>query len=332
MTKTKLGCAILAALLLASCNEDKDECKTECVGNVAYSCVNDVQETKDCGTGGCISGACIDAVVCTENAMQCSAAGVPQKCVGNKWVDQKPCGKTQTCKGAGNCENNNTTVCTENDMQCSETGVPQKCVGNKWVDQSPCGTNQTCKGKGSCEDNNTNTKTSCGPNDEAICQLRDDGHIWAVACFDGSPVDDDFNEDCTAQGLPCSIVQVRDNFGTYDEAQCACTKDTDCSGSTPYCDTGSKACVECKKESHCSGKPGTTCKSGVCSGNVVTQPDCTGIEQGDICQTDTSGNSWLVVCVEGLVIYDDGYDYHITKNCTQLHKRCVESGGSASCQ
>jgi hypothetical protein len=85
------------------------------------------------GSGGCTG-------VCKLNQVQCSAAGIPQKCnASGSWADQTACQSGYACSG-GSC------VCSSPNTQC-----PSGCVNVLGSDANNCGScGHSCGSGGTC--------------------------------------------------------------------------------------------------------------------------------------------------------------------------------------
>ncbi|MBQ9817196.1 MAG: hypothetical protein IJM59_07020, partial [Proteobacteria bacterium] len=112
---------------------------------------------------------------CTNDAVQCSAAGVPQKCVDGAWVDQTACATGQTCSN-GTCSASGTpqqpgAACQNNQKKCDEKGVPMLCTAGQWKAQNACAAGTTCKDGECVNGGGSGTDTKC-TNNEKKCDEK----------------------------------------------------------------------------------------------------------------------------------------------------------------
>ncbi len=200
---------------------------------------------------------------CTNDAVQCSDAGVPQKCVNGAWVDQSACATGQTCSN-GACSASGTpqqpgASCQGNQKKCDEKGVPMVCNSGVWTAQAACAAGKTCK-DGACVDGSgdadkcENDKKKC---DESGVPMLCVNNVWTAqtacaagkTCKDGACVDGGGDADkcenkkkkCDESGVPMLCVN---NVWT---AQTACKSEEICKDGEckkPACKEDEKGCDE----------------------------------------------------------------------------------------
>ena len=252
-----------------------------------------------CQNGECVAIPCTGPnctqAECTDNAIQCSQAGVPQICISGKWTDQTPCGQNQTCQD-GTCKSIQT--CTPESCQnaefykgnaCIANGNNQICGCNK---NSDCKTGYTCNtSKHTCEivcsDQNCAAQTGAYQGNVCITQTEDDITETFCGCNEDKDCRDGYECDtvlnvctmscndaaCAAEtsdyaGNRCVKHTMDDDSGDYYIA-CGCTSETDCRDGY----TCNKEFYFCVKKGNETG----SCKQDAC----VAAPDET--YHGNIC-------------------------------------------------
>ena len=346
-----LSLAVMAGSVMACGNDDNNNNENNsCTQNVCDGSVLNI-----CSGGkfvapytcqfGCSNGACVaePGLNCSEGSMQCSLTNVPQKCVGNTWVDQTPCVSGQTCSN-GACINGSTpSVCIAGTAQCANDKLAQVCIGNTWVDMNcpdltECA-NGTCvpvqvpPDPPVCNDGAKQCSTAgvpqlCSQNvwfDQKPCDAGEsctNGECVAIpACNDG-------DKSCSSNGTPLLCVD-----GSLIE-QAACANGLICNAATGECDDpGTIVCSEGAKQCSESGVPQTciknawvdgtacvgteTCENGVCKGGSIPT-DC-----GDD-ETDVNG-----VCVPNDML--NAADDSICEDAWKEVEFCDNNGNAVYC-
>ncbi len=249
---------------------------------------------------------------CTEGATQCSAAGIPQKCVGGVWGNMSACTNGNKCVN-GVCAADSTKPCTENALECSAAGIPQKCVKGAWVDQTACTSGTSCV--------------------SGFCQKAGD----TTKCTDGA-------SQCSASGVPQKCIA-----GAWVD-QATCTNGQKCvggacsgAGEPSKCTDGATQCSGSGVPQKCVAgawvdqaacTAGTSCKNGNCEGGtspVTTEDDlvCSADDEYGVCKV-INGESWAYDCFDGEVDVD--YEY-FQGNCTSYGMKCIldEEMGESWC-
>ena len=211
---------ILAISTSISCSDD-NECKKECVGNVAYTCEDGKSVQKDCGLDICLNGACIPQHICDTDDLRCEA-GIPQKCTNNTWVNQPACTQGQECRN-GLCEIiQQSEDCTENAKSCTPNGIPEKCMNKQWVILSPCSDGTTCK-DGECKANQAACTENAKQCDNGVPQKCENGQwIPQQACASGSKCEDG---ECKSEQTDQKTPREQLSCAKGEQAKCQKTSD-----------------------------------------------------------------------------------------------------------
>lgn len=296
---------------------------------------------------------------CTEGATQCSASGIPQKCVGGVWGNMSACASGLKC-ASGVCVADPTKTCTDNALECSAAGVPQKCVKGAWVDQAACTSGTSCV-SGFCQKAGDTTKCTDGATqcsaagvpqkcvsgawvDQAACTN-------GQKCISGACSSESVPAKCTDGATQCSTAGVPQKCvsGAWVD-QAACTNGQTCvggacsgSGEPAKCTDGATQCSAAGVPQKCvSGAwvdqtacaNGTTCKNGNCEGgssSVTTEDDlvCSAADDLGVCKT-YNGESWAFYCIDGEAEVDPGM---LQGNCTSFGMKCIldEEMGESWC-
>ncbi len=291
-------------------------------GCSAGSCFDNVTPTliQDCGPLGCSGGTCNECTPKHHKGCYDDNLYWYDSC-GTRGVLAEDCG-TDGYEGDYYCVGDklyrdyvdygcSVDTCTKTTIpQLQEDCSPGKCIGN------------------ACD--------SCTPNDHQGCY--NDDVYWFDSC--GQVITTAKVEECGALGC----------FNGSCGGDGSCIDSSDCSGSTPVCDTSDNKCVECLSNSDCA--------TGVCHPilkecvECVNNADCGG---GQVCNTsnntcveclansdcsdgvcDTSSN----VCVECVVgsDCDDGNECtddqcnNNTCSYTNNTRSCFRGGDSFKCQ
>ncbi len=344
------ACANTPAPAGTSCSAGSCDGAGNCVG-----CTRDADcagSTPFCDTASntcvqCRSNAhCDDANPCTNDTCSgntCSHTDVPAGTASCTL----PGGGAGVCNGSGDCvqcvDNRDcgglTPYCNAATNTCVECRFDALCN-----DGNPC-TNDRCTTSGSCLNTNAVSGTVCPGgvcNGAGSCVEC----LSSAQCSDGNPCTADTcsSNTCSNRNLTAGTScpgGVCDGAGACVE----CVDNGDCSGATPYCDTSTNTCVECRFNTHCDdGNPctadtclantcsntnltaGTSCPSGVCDGTgacveCVDNGDC---NDGNPCTTDTCSSN---TCGSGYVPAGSG-------SCTLGSGNpgvCDGSGGCVEC-
>ncbi len=222
-----------------------------CVPKTSNSCTGDT----DCngalphckvGTGGA-AGMCVACV----DSTQCPAGNL---CAADNTCQAKGCGANT------DCTNPQASICDLND-------TPHVCVACLATPDCPtgsvCQTDHTCQFKGPCQ-----IDADCAASDltHPHCKVQAAGNV-CVACLVDKDCGDPLTQQCTAK----NVCQAR------------CTKDADCSGTTPKClanGTTPNTCVACLAAGDC--MPGQKCTAA-----NACAPTCTVATQGTDCAAPT---------------------------------------------
>ncbi len=199
------------------CNDGQKQC----VQNIPQVCaagswtsLTPCSATQDCLDGVCIDKPCTDPScmtpppVCTDNAVQCSAAGIPQLCITGQWIDKTPCSNGQTCIN-GACETTSTDpTCNANACQTAAHYYGNACI-------TTSGNTQTC---GCLTDKDCNSTYACNK-DENICELICSDAICAAQTtkYEGNLCITQTEEDVTESFCGCNEdSDCRDGYTCYD--------------------------------------------------------------------------------------------------------------------
>ena len=241
---------------------------------------------------------------CTKDAVTCSAAGVPQKCVKGKWVDQAACdAATQVCKD-GVCSAKPVTDSCDAAACKAKTGADYKgnaCIGNAGAKVCGCASvndcndsaNSECKSGVCVAKGNTDTcsvnacKVKTGADYKGNACIGDEGSKHC-GCETANDCNDPAGYNCT--GGECV---AKGNTDTCVASDCAAKTGAEYKGNACIGDAGSKHCG-CGSVSDCPDSTNWDCTSGECKskGNTDTcvASDCaakTGAEyKGNACIGD----------------------------------------------
>jgi Cys-rich repeat protein len=109
----------------------------------------------------------------------------------------------------------------------------------------------------------------CDPSSGRCVGCTIDGHCTSTT----SPICNKINNTCTA----CTVSSQCAAHGDPSRAACAstgacvqCTANSDCSGATPVCDTGTNQCVQCVAHEQCSGTTPVCSASKTCTACTAT--------------------------------------------------------------
>lgn len=282
------------------CTDDSCDPTAGCVfaSNDAATCDDADPCTPDdhCANGVCVGTCeCREDADCTATADQCTRmACVDYQCVqvpdttldGMGCDDGAFCTTGETCNG-GLCGGGSATNCDDagdgNCLQgvCDEAAgacvAQPKAASATCSDGDPCTTGDTCSGTdATC----AGTPMVCEPSDPCHTASCEGGSCAQTVATGASCSDGDactLNDACTADGV-C--------VGTWDNANCGCSGDSDCTAQTNVCNTG-----KCNTTNHsCYADPnvGASCNDG----NACTY--------GDACNSDGACQGTSHPCVAPL--------------------------------
>ncbi len=303
---------------------------------------------------------------CTNDAVQCSAAGVPQKCVDGAWVDQTACATGQTCSN-GTCSASGTpqqpgAACQNNQKKCDEKGVPMLCTAGQWKAQNACAAGTTCKDGECVNGGGSGTDTKCTNNekkcDEKGIPMLCINNAWTAqnacesgkTCNNGECVGGGGQEDtkcqnddkkCDEKGVPMLCVN---NAWT---AQNACEtgkicKDGECKDASDAdkCEGNAKKCSESGIPVHCINNLWTV-QNACENGKTCKDGDCVGGGEDTKCENDEKkcdekgvpmlcvNNVWTAqaACENGKTCNDgDCVGGGEANKCKNDEKKCDEKG------
>jgi len=261
--------------------------------------------------------------ICTENTWQCSATGVPQKCVAGSWTNQVACQPGQTCdKGVCTGTPTDDKKCTADKCK-AKTGKDYS--GNVCIEDGTvfcgceslkdCNTGYECKNK-LCVVYEPCDKTKCAAktgNDYVgnVCVLV--GGEQQCGCNSNS----DCNTGYTCKDKKCS---------KQTEASCDATA---CSNKLDGEYKGNK-CITQGATQVCGCNLSSDCRDGYeCNANVCTVPGCNptvcknesgNSYHGNACVDDAGGNK---VCG-----CDSDNDCKSGYKCNQIVGLCSKSSDS----
>ena len=187
-------------------------------------------------------------------------------------VDNTTCGENYLCSSNecqikdDHCKISDVTKCTNNSSvwkvnQPNETGDCVECIA-----ASDCGEGYSCNNN-SCQLNSgsctTTDKSQC-PSDKPACNIPANNDT-------GTCVECNENTDCER------YEQCVDNDCQLNSG--SCNVNSDCTGSTPICDTTKHSCVQCTAASDCFGNTPicdtTNQKCVECTSNNTSEYDAT---------------------------------------------------------
>ncbi|MBQ9396699.1 MAG: hypothetical protein IJU23_14435 [Proteobacteria bacterium] len=208
---------------------------------------------------------------CTNDAVQCSSAGVPQKCVNGQWTNQVACQNGQTCQ-KGAC-----------------TGTP--------VDDKKC-TNDKCKAKTGNDYSGdvciTEDTVYCGCTKNSECKTNYVCNLNSKLC--------EVYEACDA--AKCAAKTGNDYAGNAcvisgSDPQCGCNSSSDCNSgytcSNKKC-TKQGTSTECNPTT-CSNKPEGEYKGNACVTKGTTK-DC-GCNLSSDCRDGYECNNNICTVIAG---------------------------------
>jgi hypothetical protein len=259
-----------------TCSSSQKPCNGTCISN-AECCGGCSGNTPVCSNGTCVGNP--NGTSCTAAGAAACASGI---CADSVCCDLTCTGQCEACNTAsakGTCSPTTTprTACTTDGTVCGGAcdGTPAhrqacnyptaQCVAGK----CESGTQtypRVCDGAGHCG-TPTPPSRSCAP---YACGD-------ATSCSTGCPIGQD-----TCGGSSCVALNTAAHCGTCSNVctgtsrpVCAggttcvqCTGNSNCSGSTPVCNTSTNTCVGCVGNSDCPAA------KSVCSGGTCVQ--CTG--------------------------------------------------------
>jgi len=156
----------------------------------------------------------------------------------------------------GGCTSNND--CTGGQICCNDDCIDAVCSSNNDCGTAPTCQTYTCQSSGTCT---SSCQTSNAPNGQ-VCSGD------CTVCNNGQCNQND-NSQCA------SNEQCQSGTCVYS----GCTSNNDCSGSTPFCNTGTGDCVECQSAGDCDDSDECTtdtCSSGTCqNSNAQNGASCT---------------------------------------------------------
>lgn len=160
---------------------------------------------------------------------------------------------------------------------------------------------------------------------------QEEGNCLTTGC-DGSLVCDTSSEQCftclsdedcaSAGGADASTTESSDLACDLVTHTCvACTDNSHCSGTTPYCETGSQRCVECLSMEECTDqeKPACNQEAGECTATCTEDSQCVGATSR--CLTSKS------LCVECL----GNGDCSGGQQCNLQSNQCVACVDNSAC-
>ncbi len=276
-----------------------DSCTANiCNGNTVMSCIGGHLAVGETCPNGCVNGACSQNPVvgaCTSGDKSCSAAGIPQTCVGGQWIPLAACIAGQTCV-SGVCQNGS-GACTAGATKC-ESNAEFTCVSGSWSQTKACPSG--CNGNVCAQEQTTctagatkcegNVEFSCSGNawnQTKVCSNGCNGNVCAAdtgSCTNGSvKCENNSLYLCTAGNW----ISTQDCInGCADATSCAaqdCTgTDTKCENNTVYsCVSGAWSNpITCTN-----GCDGAVCKKSETDACAIGETKC----DADIAYNCTAG-------------------------------------------
>ncbi len=237
---------------------------------------------------------------CTDNQIECSTDGIPQKCVNGQWEEQNKCASGMVCR-EGRCQQGGDAPCTTGARECSADSKPQICKNGKWMAGDPCNSEQKCMGG------------RCVPKDTPGCREND------VQCSD------------------MNIPQVCKNGDWFNQPACANTEKCEggtcvnnpnanlCKNNTRQCADGQpQVCIngvwtdddECQDDEICEGG---RCRSNANAGQ-------------DLCKNITCDKGRM--CINGICVITAMLKAENKSVCQRTwvdEEYCDENGFKVSC-
>ncbi|HJX06175.1 MAG TPA: hypothetical protein VJ461_05680, partial [Candidatus Nanoarchaeia archaeon] len=255
------------------------------------------------GAGSCVSQPAVCIHECSPSgAKQCSGNSV-QTC-GNydldscfEWGNTVACsGSTPYCSGGVCVQCTQASDCNDNNECTSDSCSSNVCSNSRVANGTSCTGGSCCSGSCDTTVGNSDFYVNCrnGPGCVGTSwqyNIANNGSVCSGTCTQCANGFCNFNNNSR-----CSSGQVCLS-GTCSST--GCTSDSQCSGSTPYCNTANGQCVVCLLASHCSdNNPCTTdsCVSNVCtSTNAADNTSCTSCS-GTSCKCQTGVCSCVPDC------------------------------------
>lgn len=268
-------------------------------------------------------------VSCVENDVRCTISGVPQKCIGARWVDQTPCQVGQTCQ-KGTCVANS-AIPTDpvEDKSCTDAkckGMTDNYSGDVCISDVTvfcgCNSQMDCRTGYVCEDKICVVYEAC---DAAKCAAKTGtDYVGNVCIASGSDSECGCNSstDCKT-GYSCKDKKCVEKTAVTgcDATVCSDKPEDEYTGNICVA-KGSVEVCGCKLSSDC--RDGFECNEGTCTvascNPVVCSKESGENYQGNVC----IDSDWGTRC--GCESNDDcktGY------TCNESAGICSQNGGSA---